>query len=397
MALHLLASVVAASAGAQVAPSVWPEAGNGEARHVVTVRDGGFVAVGHRTDSTGRNATFLVKLNRGGAELWRRDLAGNGADVAFTLRELGDGGFIIGGWTTPGGDGGTDVLLLRVDTAGRELWRRILPSPASERVTDVAETRDGGFLLAGQVATAHDSLDAVVLRTDSTGALLWRAVLGGPGTDRGFYVASLDDGGALLAGLTTSPPAVNADMLVARVDRAGRTVWRRTLGGSGYQTAHGLLRDADGSHLVIGYGVTGGPTGNDGLAYRIADDGSTNPPMQWGGTLDDRVLAGHFAHGDLFITGYTRSFGSDEWAAYVARIGRDGVTRWLSIFDRAGAQAGNSLGVSGPAVLVVGYEDDGDALRQRDVMTFMTDTTGAGLRRVITNGRITPRAAPPSD
>ncbi len=374
--------------GAQADSShrVWPEPGNGEARHVIAARQGGFITVGHRTESDGRSTTFLTSVGRNGQSRWNQRLEGNGADIAFVVRELPKGGYIIGGWTSDSAHG-TDVLLIRTDAEGRQQWRRTLESTASERITDLAITTDGGFVLAGQTSTERDSLDAVVIRTDSAGALKWRTVIGGSGNDRGFYISNLGDNDFLMSGLTTTPPSRDADMLIARVDRGGQVVWRRAVGGSGYQTAHGMLREADGGQLLIGYGVTDSTGDNNGIAYRVSPDGATSTPMRWGGSGDDRVLTGEIAHGDLFVTGYTRSFGSDEWALYVARIGRDGTTKWLSLFDRPGSQAGNAIAVDKDKVLAVGYEDVGDSTNMRDVFTVLTDIDGAGLRPAVTNQR----------
>ena len=380
---------IATSAYAQPAAveRVWPEPGNGEARHVIPLRSGGFALAGHRAEADETSSTFITSVGRDGQVRWERRIKGNGGDIAFVIRQLADGGFIIGGWTSDPGHG-TDVLLIRTDSSGNLQWRRTIASAGSERITDLTLMPDGGFAMAGQTSTERDSLDAVVIHTDTAGTLKWRTIIGGAGNDRGFYISALDDGGVLMSGLTTTAPAQDADMLVTRLDKDGTLIWRKAVGGPGYQTAHGMLREADGGQLLIGYGVTDTLTGNNGIAYRVNSNGDIGPPMRWGGNGDDRVLTGQIAHGDLFVTGYTRSFGAIDWALYVARIAGDGKTKWMSLFDRAGAQAGNAIAVDNDKVLVVGYEDVGDTLRTRDVLTLLTDIDGLGLRPVLRNSMI---------
>lgn len=379
-----VASATDADAQTTTVERVWPEPGNGEARHVIPLRSGGFALAGHRAEADETSSTFIMNVGRDGHVRWERRIKGNGGDIAFVIRQLSDGGFIVGGWTSDARHG-TDVLLIRTDSSGNLQWRRTIPGTGSERITDLTLMPDGGFAMAGQTSTERDSLDAIVIRTDSAGTLRWRTIVGGTGNDRGFYISALDDGGVLMSGLTTTAPARDADMLIARVDRNGAIVWRKAVGGPGYQTAHGMLSDADGGQLLFGYGVTDTLTGNNGIAYRLDPNGNIGPPMHWGGNGDDRVLTGQIAHGDLFVTGYTRSFGADDWALYVARIGLNGRTKWMSLFDRAGAQAGNAIAVDGDDILVVGYEDVGDTVRARDVLTLLTDIAGLGLQPVVKN------------
>jgi hypothetical protein len=67
-----------------------------------------------------------------------------------------------------------EMLLIRVDTAGNELWHRFYDNDERAKYAEaVLETPDGGFVLTGSKTVSDDTTLAVVLRTDSAGDEMW--------------------------------------------------------------------------------------------------------------------------------------------------------------------------------------------------------------------------------
>jgi outer membrane protein assembly factor BamB len=106
------------SLGFDVFDSVW----------AVALDDGGnVVACGDlENDATGRDFTIIKFNSTTGAELWRREIAGEGAafDHCASVSVDHDNDVVAGGET------GNDSLLLKFDgTSGEELWRQRLAAP----------------------------------------------------------------------------------------------------------------------------------------------------------------------------------------------------------------------------------------------------------------------------
>jgi len=158
--------------------------------------DGGFILAGSETPA-GSSGTklLLIRLNADNSVRWQKEFGNNPGNGAYDVRETSDGGFIAAGYTTDS-SGHRSIYLVRTDGNGNALWEAM---PASGRTTaeghGVVETSDGGFLVAGS------SGGALVVKVDSTGATEWENVYLTQYPES--TVASLektDDGGFLISG-----------------------------------------------------------------------------------------------------------------------------------------------------------------------------------------------------
>jgi hypothetical protein len=92
--------------------------------------------------------------------------------------------------------------------------------------TGVVECAGGGFAVTGGTysSDASDDCDVYLVRTDASGAKLWEAHFGGSGFDCGRDIAQTPDGGFVVAGETESHGAGGRDMFLIKTDSKGNTV-----------------------------------------------------------------------------------------------------------------------------------------------------------------------------
>ncbi len=128
--------------------------------------DGGFVLAGYTRSEVGGDVTvtgegeydfWIVKTDGAGNIAWDQRLGGTLDDKAKSIYQISDGSYVVGGWSESdaGGDkstdskGGTDYWLAGLDAAGNMLWDLDLGGGDEERLHDVPQTADGGFIIGG--------------------------------------------------------------------------------------------------------------------------------------------------------------------------------------------------------------------------------------------------------
>lgn len=198
-------------------------AGHDNGASIAQTLDGGYIVVGiTRSFGAGGADVYLIKTDSSGDTVWTRTYGGleydSGASVAQTL----DGGYIIVGNTSSFGAGGADVYLLKTDSSGDTVWTRTHGGSADEYGYSVAQTSDGTYIIAGfTYSLGAGGADVYLLKTDSSGDTIWTRTYGGSAEDVGNSVAQTSDGGYIVAGYTYSFGAGGYDVYLIKTDANG--------------------------------------------------------------------------------------------------------------------------------------------------------------------------------
>jgi len=133
-------------------------------------------------------------------------------------------------------------------------WWKTYGGTASDAGRSVQQTSDGGYVIAGRTGSfgAGDD-DVYLIKTSASGDTLWTRSYGGTDSDRGYSVQQTSDGGYIIAGLTESFGAGQADVYLIKTDASGDTLWTRTYGGTEYDLGCSVQQTADGGYIVAGY------------------------------------------------------------------------------------------------------------------------------------------------
>ncbi|MEN6341223.1 MAG: hypothetical protein ABFC89_01550 [Methanospirillum sp.] len=215
--------------------------------------DGGyFVAGTAESPSGGAPDLLLMKVGEDGGEVWHRALP-LGAETLFVrdLLATPDGGYLVVGSTDANHAGSLDILLVKVSSGGNREWQRTYASGAETAFGyAIQPSPDGGWLLLGGVEGAAPSHAAVLVKVDTAGNEQWRKRLtvGGAST-WGYALAPAGDGYAV-AGAVGAPEGTRS--YAARFDRSGNEVWNRTFAiGNGPSRALAVIAALQ-DRLVVG-------------------------------------------------------------------------------------------------------------------------------------------------
>src|SRR5439155_390261 len=192
-----------------------------------------------QTFAGGPDDAYLRKYDLAGNELWTSQFGTSGDDFsAAGPVAIDESGVYLAGWTDgmlsgQASVGGYDVFVRKYDREGNVVWTSQFGGPGSEDYHAVAVDQTGVYA-AGSVSTLPDfegELDALVVKYDFDGNVVWTRQFGVPGQDHLEGIA-LKHGGIYVGGFTTGtlPGQVSAggpDIFVRKYDTRGSEVWTR--------------------------------------------------------------------------------------------------------------------------------------------------------------------------
>lgn len=142
-----------------------------------------------------------------------------GLEYARDVIRTPDGGFMIGGTTQGFGAGSDDWMVIRTDASGNPSWAKTIGGTASDECFSVVQTSDGGYVIGGVTYSFGSGVaDALVVKLNSAGTLVWARVVGSSSEDRIHALVNTSDGGIAAAGRTLNYGAGGADFLVIKFD-----------------------------------------------------------------------------------------------------------------------------------------------------------------------------------
>jgi len=281
------------------------------ASSVQQTSDGGYIMAG-RTRSFGAGGVdvFLIKTDEFGNLQWAKAYGRTGADLAFSVQQTSDGGYIVAGYTTSFGAGGADFFVVKTYANGNIQWAKTYGGTGADTAWSVQQTSDGGYIVAGYTTSfGAGNNDIFLIKTDANGDVQWAKAYGGAGDDRAYSVQQTSDGGYIVAGETRSFGAGGSDIFLIKTDEFGNVQWAKTYGGTNNEWAYSVQQTSDGGYIVAG-------TRRISLNYDIfLIKTDANGNVQWaktyGGGGEDRAYSvQQTSDGGYIVAGRTGSFGA---------------------------------------------------------------------------------------
>ncbi|HSC06763.1 MAG TPA: hypothetical protein VLD59_08050 [Steroidobacteraceae bacterium] len=290
----------------------------------VEAADGRFALTGFTTriGAGGIDACFAI-LTREGWIVKENAYGGPKYDRATDLAPAADGGFVLAGMTESFGAGKRDILLLKVDGNGIEQWRRIYGEPGNDAALYIESTTDNGFVIAGGTEGANEDSQILVMKIDSEGRETWRRTVGEPDKDDVNHgLALLPDGRIVVTGYSKSWDARDNDVLVALLSPAGEIERIDMIGGADDDRPITPKVDSNGHVWIVGYTKSAGAGGWDVLVVSYAPkSGFRNVFATFGGADDDNGTALQpLSDRSLLVAGYSKNLSTPSADAFVMRV-----------------------------------------------------------------------------
>jgi hypothetical protein len=282
----------------------------------VTLAEGGGFYIFGETDSygSGDRDFFLLKITEDGTEEWYKTYGYANREWPYGMLQLSNGDLLIYGFTESVTSRERNQYVLRLGKDGSVIWEYTVESPEEELVLGALETIEGDLVLAVGIAS-----DGKLVRLDANGQVQWEKRYELPGWQFASQVAQTEDGGFLLAGFVMGSKS-QADTWLAHCTSTGEMEWETSFGNPAFDDyANSMIQLKDGTYLI-------GKIGNGMLLTRINKDGD----ILWDRSLIGTTVYGarsliQLEDGGFLVAGFIQIRNGRSYDAILLRTDADGL------------------------------------------------------------------------
>ncbi|TKJ42357.1 hypothetical protein CEE37_01360 [candidate division LCP-89 bacterium B3_LCP] len=318
--------------------------------------------------------------------LWTQTYGGSNSEVATDIIQTSDGNFLLAGGTHSFGVGDGDMWLIMVDNFGNQVWDSTYGGSGNEYATSIISAGDGNYLLGGRTKSyGAGGYDWYVLKIDATGHTVWSHTYGGSADDNLNAMVSSGDGGFLLTGNTKSFGAGDEDIWLVKVDSLGNTLWSKTYGLTATDAASSIIPAGDGGFLLAGFSDPFGSSPDRGYLLKVDAEGDSLWSKHYGTSSSDgfyTILPK--GDGNFLMGGLTQKTGNYDMWLFCVNANGDSI--WSKSYEGSGEDDCRSVIASGDGgYLLTGYTNSKGAgsydywlMKVDSVGTTIWDTTYGG-------------------
>lgn len=173
----------------------------------VLIKNSRYILVGCKVIQ-GKKDAILIEIDRNGNLVEKQVFGGENSDSFTSIANTRDGGFAVAGWTysnlnNHSDEGKRRIWVIKFDSYGNIQWQKLYGNYWANNAQHIEQTKDGGFIITGWInydkeAEFGGNNDIYILKTDKSGTPIWEYKTGGKYQDVGKKVIPTDDRGFLV-------------------------------------------------------------------------------------------------------------------------------------------------------------------------------------------------------
>lgn len=227
-----------------------------QGRVVIPTIDHGNLVVGF-SESYGEDNDIdilAIRTDVDGTIIWQKTFDEAFAELPSDAIELEDGSFLVIGSITTSFDAPKNVYLLKINRLGRKIWSKQYLADVDEDGIDIAQAPGGGYIIVGNTLNkVSEKSDILVIKVDDEGDEMWRNSFGATDKDDfGVGVVSVPDG-FIVAANAKENFGLGNNVGLYKLDPQGEVVWSKFYGVNGVnEDIHDLLITEDNEIVFVG-------------------------------------------------------------------------------------------------------------------------------------------------
>ena len=316
------------------------------------------IVVGTESSFGAGNADIVVvKYNNDGIQLWNRTWGGVDWDYGEGVAVDSLSNIYVAGDTDSFGAGFSDMVLVKYNSTGVQQWNRTWGGGSDDEGGGVAVDSSGNVYFTGSTdsfGAGYYDFDMVLVKYNSAGVQQWNRTWGGVDRDDGRGVAVDSLSNIYVAGNTGSFGAGYYDMVLVKYNSAGVQQWNRTWGGVDWDYGGGVVVDSPSNIYVAGDTRSFGAGFADMVLVKYNSAGVQQWNRTWGGGSND------FGQGavvdsssNIYVAGDTESFGAGCSDMVLVKYNSTGVQQWNRTWGGVDWDYGEGVVVDSPSNIYV--------------------------------------------
>lgn len=258
--------------------------------------------------------------------------------------------------------GWQDYWVVKLASDGSIEWEKSFGGTEHDVATDILQTSDGGYIVAGradsedgQVTNHLGITDYWIIKLSIDGSIEWQKNFGGSGNDFAYTIFQTSDRGYVVGGASDSvngditDPHGDYDYWVVKLSNEGELEWQKSLGGSKDDFLYSIEQTDDGGYIGAGKSQSnnGDVTGNHGggnfvhdyWVVKLSSEGELEWQKSLGGTDHESASSVRQTDdGNYIVGGFARSTNGDVignhggWDYWIVKLDTIGEIIWQKSF-----------------------------------------------------------------
>ena len=296
------------------------------------------------------------------------------------------------------GSSGADGIIVKYNNIGEIEWAQGIGGGDGDFINSVTECSDGGCIAAGYFKSRNIDLgngisltnkgeqDGMLIKYKKNGEVEWAQGIGGIYTDNIYSVAESSDGGCIVAGYfkscnidlgngvnITCKSSFNDNGIVIKYDSNGKAEWAQWTKGTSHSYLNAVEECDDGGFIVggdsssssidLGNGISLTKKGSeDGMVIKYSSSGEVEWARVYACKIDSLIncsdggylVSGNFWGTDIDLGNGVSLANKGRWDGMITKYSSDGEVEWAQGIGGSSDEEINSVVESSDGGYIVG-------------------------------------------